>query len=66
MTTLYQVAVKQGDMIIHTDTVHADTPNEAAEKARKYSQAPYNFVEVYDAHDEAHDAKPIFSKVAVG
>lgn len=66
MENLYQVAVKQGNLVVHTDTVYASTPNEAAEKARKFSQLSYNLVEVFDAHDEAHDAKPLFSKVAIG
>jgi len=63
---LYQVAVKQNDLVVFTDTVDACTPNDAANKTVGWSQLAYNFVEVYDAYDEYFDVKPIFSKVIVG
>lgn len=63
---LYQVAVKQNELVVFTDTVDAASPNDAANKTVRWSQLAYNFVEVYDAFDESFDAKPLFSKVMVG
>ena len=60
---LYQVAVKQNESVVFTDTVEALSPNEAANATVKWSQLPYNFVEVYDAYDDSLDASPVFSKV---
>jgi hypothetical protein len=64
---IYQVAVKMNQTIVHVDTIDtASSANEAAELGRKYSQLPYNRVEVYDlAELDANDnAAPIFSKTA--
>lgn len=63
---LYQVAIKQDDLVVHTDTVEASSPNEAIEKARTFSQLHYNRAEAYDAYDESPDAKPLFTKVVIG
>ena len=64
---IYQVAVKMDDLVVHTDTIDsASSANEAAEIGRKYSQLPYNRVEVYDldALDADPYAAPLLSKAA--
>ena len=63
---LYQVAVKQNELVVFTDTVESASPNEAANATVKWSKLAYNFVDIYDAYDDSSDAKPIFSKVILG
>ena len=50
--TFFRVAVKSGETVVHGDLVEAESPNAAAQIGRKYSQLPYNFVEVYEAGDD--------------
>lgn len=57
---LYQVAVKRGDTVVHTDTTDAKSPKDAAKVGIKYTQTAHDIVEVYDACDESQDAKPLY------
>ena len=62
---IYQVAVKNGDVVVFTATIeNSSTASDAAERALKLCQAMYSSVEVYDAFDDSEDAPPLLKKIA--
>lgn len=60
--SLFQVAVKNAEVVVFTTAIEAECANDAANRACKMAQVQFNSVEVYGAYDD-EDSAPVLAKI---